>query len=202
MEYKYLLPYIVKSSSDQAPNRGLLVVRMLSIFSLLVLSISPCETISEPLPGDTTATITGGIAINGGESQSSAVLNLSDSVAVSGTIIVDSAHVGQIANLFVYAETTIPSTPDILYFMLKGEPELEILVWDQNPANLVAFQSNVTLAAEQKVSMYSGNFIYPGTLKVYFGYQLADGTLAKNTQSIDIVINDDTAASSTGISIS
>jgi hypothetical protein len=67
---------------------------------------------------------------------------------------------------------------------------LTISVWDRNPENLVSFQSDVTLEATQSVSMYSGKFIYSGTLKVFFGYRLADGTLVQNDQPIDIIIND------------
>lgn len=153
------------------------------------------STLNIPLsggkPDDTPPSVfTGGIAINGGDRQQSATLNLSDSVEVSGNIIVEPAHIGQSVDLFVYAETTIPDMSDTLYFMLKSEPDLEILDWDQNPATLVAFQSNVTLTAEHFVAIYKGHFIYPGTLKVYFGYRLTDGTLFKNEQPIDIVINE------------
>ncbi|OQW88961.1 MAG: hypothetical protein BWK78_08075 [Thiotrichaceae bacterium IS1] len=71
---------------------------------------------------------------------------------------------------------------------------LAISLWDRNPANLVAFQPKVMLNVMQAVPMYGGHFIYPGTLKVFFGYRLADGTLIQNTQPIDITINDDSAS--------
>jgi hypothetical protein len=133
---------------------------------------------------------TGGIAINGQAHLAQATLNLSDTVDVSGDIQVNAADVGTTAGIFVYAEATLPPATDKVYFML-GEG-LTISVWDKNPANLVMFMPNVMLGALQSVPIYNGNFIYPGTLKVYFGYRLEDGTLVQNSQPIDIVINDGT----------
>ncbi|OQW90829.1 MAG: hypothetical protein BWK79_18635 [Beggiatoa sp. IS2] len=135
------------------------------------------------------SSFTGGLAISGGNRQPSATLNLADPVEVSGNIMIDQAHVGQTADLFVYAETTIPINPYTLYFMLKGKPVLEILMWDKKPKNLVAFKDNVILETEQQIFMYQGQFIYPGTLKVYFGYRLTDGTLVTSGESIDVTIN-------------
>ncbi len=134
-------------------------------------------------------TFSGGIAINGQSSQQSATLNLSDAVEVAGDIAVNLGDIGKLADIVVYAEATIPGVNEVMYFML-GE-SLTISLWDRNPAHLVAFQPNVMLDALQSVAIYSGNFIYPGTLKVFFGYRLADGTLIQNIQPIDIVINDD-----------
>jgi hypothetical protein len=66
-------------------------------------------------------------------------------------------------------------------------PGLTILAWDQNPASLVAF-SNATLGILQVVPMYSGTFYYPGTLKVFFGYRLPNGTVITSSSPIDITI--------------
>ncbi len=128
----------------------------------------------------------GGIAVNGQAYQAQATLNLSDTVDVSGDIQVDATDVGKTADIVVYAEATLSSSPEKVYFML-GEG-LTISMWDQNPATLVAFQRDVTLNTLHSVPMYSGHFIYPGTLKVFFGYRLADGTLVVNSQPIDITI--------------
>jgi len=128
----------------------------------------------------------GGIAVNGQAHQQTAVLKLSDAVDVLGTITVDPADVGKTADIFVYAEATLPPSPETVYFML-GEG-LTISLWDKNFDNLVAFIPNVTLGTTLSVPMYSGHFVYLGTLKVYFGYRLANGTLMANTQPIDITI--------------
>jgi len=128
---------------------------------------------------------TGGIAINGQPHQSTAVLNLSDTVEVTGQIAVRTTDVGKTADIFVYAEATLPPSPEVYHFML-GEG-LNILVWDKNPANLATFMS-ATLGTTQTVPMYQGTFFYPGTLKVYFGYRLLDGTVVTSGQAIDITI--------------
>jgi len=153
----------------------------------------PTENNTSPFPA-LGQNFNGGIAVNGQAHQAQAILNLSDTVEVSGDILVNAADVGKTADIFVYAEATLPPAPETVYFML-GEG-LTISLWDKNPNNLVAFMPNVTLGATQSVLMYSGNFIYPGTLKVFFGYRLtgrsAYGTPVQNGQPIDITINDDT----------
>lgn len=136
---------------------------------------------------DENSQFAGGIAVNDADYQTQVTQKLADTVDVTGEITVNPDHVGQKADIFVYAEATLPPSTETYYFML-GEG-LSILSWDEQPANLVAFIPNVKLAATQKVSMYSGHFIYPGTLKVYFGYRLADGLVVESNQAIDITIN-------------
>jgi len=136
---------------------------------------------------NTTASVFGGISVNDSAYQQQIVQNLSDTVEVRGQINVDSTHVGQQADIFVYAKSTLPPDEKLYYFMLGKD--LSIIEWDQQPKNLIAFIDNVTLTDTQEVSLYSGKFIYAGTLKVYFGYRLQDGTLVFNAQPIDITIN-------------
>jgi len=57
------------------------------------------------------------------------------------------------------------------------------------PAHLAAFIPKVTLKSVESVTMYQGPFIYPGTLKVFFGYRLSDNSVVFNGQPIDITIN-------------
>lgn len=129
----------------------------------------------------------GGIAINGGDYQKQVVQALSDTVEVKGEIQVDSANVGKKADLFVYAETSLPPDTEAYYFMLGEGGELSL--WDQQSANLVPFQKGVKLGKTQPVTMYQGTFAYPGTLKVHFGYRLAEGTMVSHKEAIEITIN-------------
>jgi hypothetical protein len=135
-------------------------------------------------PLSVNSTLNGGISINNSGYVQRVEQNLSDPVDVTGTITVDPVHVGNTVNIFVYAKATLPTME--AYFML-GE-NFEILAWDLNPTNLVAFQKNVPLLPVQAVAMYNGNFIYPGTLDIFFGYQLADGTLVSNSTPIEVAI--------------
>jgi len=137
-------------------------------------------------PVNTTSKFSGGIAVNDQSFLQQVILHLSDKVDVRGEITVDPAHIGQPADIFVYAEATLPPSPETYYFML-GEG-LNILTWDKkNSANLATFMQ-ATLGATQTVPMYQGTFFYPGTLKVYFGYRLLDGTVVTSGQGIDITI--------------
>ncbi len=129
----------------------------------------------------------GGIAVNGSEYQKQVVQMLSDPVEVKGEIKVDSANVGKKADLFVYAETSLPPDLEVYYFMLGEGGELSL--WDQQSANLVPFQKEVKLGKTQTVTMYQGTFAYPGTLKVHFGYRLTDGTMVSHKEAIEITIN-------------
>jgi len=127
--------------------------------------------------------------VNGGGYQTDIEQTLNDSVDITGQIKVDPNHVGQVADIFVIAETTLPFTDDVLYFMLD-EGLRAILLWDENPANLAAFMPNVVLQSIQTVPMYQGYFIYSGTLKVQFGYRLQDGTVVMNERGIAINIRE------------
>lgn len=137
---------------------------------------------------NTATAVFGGISVNDNTYQQQVVQKLSDKVDVRGQIIVDPAHVGQQADIFVYAKSTLPPDEKLYYFMLGKD--LSIIEWDQQPKNLIAFTDNVTLTDMQEISMYSGQFIYPGTLNVHFGYRLQDGTVVFNFYPIDITIND------------
>lgn len=140
-------------------------------------------------PFTTETMFAGGISVNGGDYQTDVEQTLNDRVDITGQIKVDSNHVGQVADIFVIAETTLPFTDDVLYFMLD-EGLRAILLWDENPANLAAFIPNVVLQSIQTVPMYQGYFIYPGTLKVQFGYRLQNGTVVMNEQGIAINIRE------------
>ncbi len=157
-----------------------IAVRPLSLPSL---TVQPTGQLT-----NTASVFYGGIAINNQSPQPQATLNLSDNVAVSGKIAVNAADVGKTADIFVYAEATLPNVDGVFYYMLENG--LSIKLWDNQPTNLMAFKANEVLTEIYPVSMYEGKFILPGTLKIYFGYRLPDGTLVSNEQPIDVTIND------------
>jgi len=132
-------------------------------------------------------TFTGGISVNGGSYQRQVVQSLADTVVVKGEIMVDPRHVDEVADLFVYAETTLPPLPETFYFML--DEQLNIFPWDRDQANLVPFKKGVRLGEIEPITIYQGQFYYPGTLKTYFGYRLEDGATITNSDSINITIN-------------
>ncbi|OQW91736.1 MAG: hypothetical protein BWK79_16255 [Beggiatoa sp. IS2] len=151
-------------------------------------TLGPTQAIDSTGQSITVAsTFTGGISINGGEYLPKAAQNLADTVDVLGFIMVAPEHVGETVNIFVYAETTFPNVEGTFYYMLRDG--LNIEVWNQQPADLAAFKRNVKLASTVKVSLYQGTFFYTGALKIYFGYQLSNGTVVSSSEPIDVTIN-------------
>lgn len=145
------------------------------------------------LPVKTTAICNGGISVKGLAFEQEATLNLIDPVLVQGTIKVDANHLEQLADLVVVAGYKPPPPDDAIEIFLMLNSLGQIQDWDLNIASLVAFRHSVTLPTTQIVNMYRGNFIAPGTLRVYFGYRLlegpASGTVVFNaSQTINIVI--------------
>jgi len=126
-----------------------------------------------------TTAFAGGISVNGEDYETQIQLNLADiTMKVKGEIRVDPRHVDKQA--------------DIVVVVFMGEQKFMLdsqgvpLLWD-NVSDLVAFQPNVKLSSNQKVSIYEDNLI-PGTFHVHFGYRLLDGTIIANEQPIGITI--------------
>jgi len=157
--------------------------------------VKPCGCVKIPGKGHATdatgkpvtteTTHEAGISVNNQPPVIQVKQKLSDTVDVIGNIIVDPVDIGQPVDTFVYAAATFPGSSAVSYYMLG--PGSTILAWNQQPASLVAFSSG-TLAAVQVVQMYSGTFYYPGTLKVFFGYRLPNGTVITSSAPIDITI--------------
>ena len=124
----------------------------------------------------------GGISINQGPFQQDSTQVLADQVDVSGYIQTDLEHVGREVDFVVYAFFK----EDGNWYMMDGN---NVIFYDPtNPANLKTYRRG-TLETLHKLALYQGHFILPGTLVLYFGYRLADGTLVTAPQPIDIKIN-------------
>jgi streptogramin lyase len=144
--------------------------------------------ISKSNTGDdiiTSAQFFGGITIsNNNNFRSEITVSLTDEVNIKGAIQIDSAHVDEAADIVVFA-----SLNDNDFYMLDYNNAISI--WDENPSNLVKFGEEDALQGELMKSLYEGNFLYSGKLKVYFGYRLKEtGTLVKNARPIEITITE------------
>jgi hypothetical protein len=122
-----------------------------------------------------------------------ATLQLIDPVLVQGVIKVESLHVKQLADLVVVAGYKPPPPDDAIevFFMMNSLGQIQD--WNLDIATLVAFRHSVTLSTNQIINLYRGNFIAPGTLRVYFGYRLIEGlssglVVFNANQTIDISI--------------
>jgi len=132
----------------------------------------------------TSTTLTGGISVNCEAVEQTVRQCLCDRVDIRGELTVDNAHVGQVADVVVYAAyKASPEAVEKTFYMLDKNNVVH--EWDTKPSTLLAFQEGVTLQPKQPVAMYSGSFILPGFLQIFFGYRLLDGTLVVSQESID-----------------
>ena len=132
----------------------------------------------------TKTTSKGGISINCGPVEQTVRQCSCDRVDIQGELTVDDAHVGQTADIIVYAiyKDSPESEKGIFYMLDKNHVPHQ---WDEEPKTLVAFQEGVTLQPKHPVSIYSGSFALDGFLQIFFGYRLPEGTLVISQNSID-----------------
>lgn len=143
---------------------------------------------SQGQPTNSTSTFEAGIAINPNSTflTQQTVNKLLDSITAQARINVDPAHIGQTADLFVYATYQLNSDTEPTYLMLGQQGE--ILTWDQNPNNLIALVPQVTLTAQQNVLIYQGILIAEGTVKVVVGYRLANGQVIHSGDTLELIV--------------
>jgi hypothetical protein len=131
----------------------------------------------------------GGSIIEGSTFKRSAKQKLTDKLKMSGSITVAPEHVGQVAEIVVYATYQPATFPIKIRFMLDKKGKTA--GWKGDMAKLEAFKDNVSLEATQAVEIYEGvlnKFIdAPGTVEIYFGYRLSDGTVVASDTPIKIV---------------
>lgn len=147
-------------------------------------------------PVVSSSTFSGGISIENTSYVREATTLRSRSVQVEGNVMVESAHVGYLADIIVvvaYRERT--DNTDIFYMMQNSN---DLLPWNMKPATLVAFQKNVELPSSYPITLYTGNFPVTGELRFYFGYRLSNGTLIFATNSINAKVDDETQMPSLG----
>lgn len=118
--------------------------------------------------------------------QKQGIVYFFDIVEVAGEILIDSADVGQIGDIFVYGELVLPGS-EKRYFMLTEQGQ-KILLWDQDVASLVPFKHNIILGDYQRIAIYQGSFDFQGVVKVFLAYRFADGSIVTSPESIDINI--------------
>ncbi len=186
------------------------LITFIILFRLFIVTTTSAESMTSlnlPLLGEAqavtaqgqlvpTATVfTGGISVNGTAYQSEVTQTLADAVRIEGNMQVDPTHVNQLADLLVYAKLEASTTANLNSPFYQLDVQNNISLWDQQPANLVAFRQNVILSAQQSVSLYSGTFYFPGLLNIFFGYRLQDGTFVTNTKGMMVTISSKSVSS-------
>ncbi|OQW95391.1 MAG: hypothetical protein BWK79_02635 [Beggiatoa sp. IS2] len=170
------------------------------IVLLILGSVTPCSVfaiIFPPLAGvraingdwqpiDTITTFSGGFSVDNNVFISSGYVTTGRPVNIAGEINVDQKHVGQPADIIVYANVTTLDDPFFQKTLMLGSGGTDILEWNNEPATLIAFIPQVRLSAIQPVQIYN-DFLPAGKLQIYFGY-LSGSALVNNGQSIDITV--------------
>lgn len=147
-------------------------------------------------PVVSSSTFSGGISIENASYVREATTLRSRSVQVEGNVMVESAHVGYLADIIVVVAYRESSNSTDIFYMMQNSNDL--LPWDMKPATLVAFQKNVELPSSYPITLYTGNFPVIGELRFYFGYRLSNGTLIFATNSINAKVDDETQMPSLG----
>jgi hypothetical protein len=160
----------------------------------------------------TTAQFSRGSTINGSAVQAKPT----DIVDIRGVITVDSAHVGQAADILMVVAYQADSTDKLTFFMFDEKGGYH--PWDGQFSSLVALQKIEKIDPEERVNLfplaievlqndeilskevvsgcgarpftYTGIIGFPGIFKFYYGYRLTDGTIVFNRDSIDIEIKE------------
>ncbi len=102
-----------------------------------------------------------------------------DLLFIQGIITPDNEHIGETADVFVIAGY-IPFLYSNMQLFYLRDNQGEFLPWDGTPASIVAFTRNITLSKTQVVNIYTGQPATTGTLDIWFGYRLKDGTIVVN----------------------
>lgn len=125
----------------------------------------------------------GGIALNGGEHQKALQQRLADDIEVCATIASEKA-----AEMVVIAEITASNQATVKYNVTANG---QGFVWDEKPENIRTFQRNansVLVPTNESIKIWSGKMEIIGNIKFHIWSRLADGTLVKAPEVIDVNI--------------
>ena len=151
-------------------------------------SLGEGSALNAPVSTSIATQFFGGLTIEGNNYKTITTVLLNEHVNILGKIEVDIEHIGKQANLLVvgaYRPFEIEITEQFYYLTTQGK----VVEWNLEPLTLEPYQVGVTLQEKQGIEIYQGHFLFPGYLRIFFGYQLEDGTIVFNGQkTIDVVI--------------
>ncbi len=131
----------------------------------------------------TTASVIGGISKANGTYLKESVVTLSDQIAARGVIKVDEKDRGKKVDLIVAGiHYSDQYANGFMWYMLDGcttcikiwpydVRDAQLLLSELRPLSTVTALDNYTV-----VDIYSGKFVYPGFLDLFFGYRVNEGT--------------------------
>lgn len=102
----------------------------------------------------------------GASGEFSATAYSSEQITISGTITPVAEDVGSAADLYVVIAT------GGTFYMRNSAGGFD--QWDGNPANLLSYQSDVSLSSSEEVNIFSGVLGLSASLEIYLAYSRAD----------------------------
>jgi hypothetical protein len=120
----------------------------------------------------------GGVSLNGGEHTKTLQQRLADKIEICATIVGDKA-----AEMVVIAETA--------KFKYNVTANGQGFVWNEKPEELGTFQRDanpVAVPTTESIKIWSGKMEMTGNIKFHIWSRLADGTLVKAPEAIDVNI--------------
>jgi hypothetical protein len=115
-------------------------------------------------------------------------VNATESLNVGMTIIPDSQHRGQSADIVNVVSYTADGADSAQMFMRNAENGWQ--TWDGNLNNLVAAQTQQQLGQQNRVTVFDGQLGAKGRFQISVGYRLQDGTLIFNGEPIEFTISE------------
>jgi hypothetical protein len=183
-----------QSETIHHPRFFLLFVLFFMVSSVVLIDLGTA-TVLPSLGGGSTSTgesteavFAGGVSVNGSEASNNTTVKVSDKLNVNATITVDPGDVGQIADIVVVAAYT-SAEGDMTLFNKMGDGSWNS--WDGGIGSLEVSQADANLISTMDLSVFEGSLPFTGTLDIFLGYRLDNGTVIYNPTPINVTIADD-----------
>ncbi|MDY6994656.1 MAG: hypothetical protein SVR94_18890, partial [Pseudomonadota bacterium] len=169
----------------------------------LLISGNECVQADELTTEDfTAAQMRGGISKFGRPFKQRDTVTLIDPIRTAGVIKVDPVDLGKPADIVVIglhkSEELYPGVGFAWYMMIGDDSELgwtiDILPYDDEGSPqleesvLPPLMSVSALTDYETIYMYSGNFVYPGPLELFYGYRIIGEKVVLNLEPIQVSI--------------
>jgi len=111
-----------------------------------------------------------------------------DDISLTMSVSVDSAHLGETAELILVAGYQFDQESDLLFFM-RGEEINQWNLWSGVMGDLTAVNTIDSLVDSFDVTIHTGNLPF-GELLIYAGYRLTNGSVFFNGVPVAIAVTD------------
>jgi hypothetical protein len=166
---------------------------------LTASNLQPGAVDASGTPISITVSMKGGLSNNGSPYLKESTVVLADTIATRGVIQVDPADVGKKVDIIVAGIHTDQMYPrGFEWYMLEGCNTCVKVLPTTSPGRdavpilsaLAALKTVDALPSILMVDMYSGHFVFPGFLDIFYGYRVVDsGKVVFNADPIKVTIN-------------